>query len=90
MKSSTMIRLPDNVAIDTGTVSDDVYTHGYSLYENEFFVMTRKKKEHNFNFRAPVIEHYLNGISQREITRKASLSPGTVRSMLKDTRIRNV
>ena len=54
--------------------------------------MTRKKKEHihNSDLRALVIEHYLNGDFQREITRKASLNPGTVRSMLKDTKIRNV
>ena len=49
MKSSTMVRLLENVAIDTGTVSEDVYMHGYFLEENEFFVMTRKKKEHIYN-----------------------------------------
>ena len=49
MKSSTMVRLLEDVAIDTVTVSDDVYMHGYFLYENEFFVMTRKKKEHIHN-----------------------------------------
>ena len=52
--------------------------------------MTPKKKEYNSDFRALVIEHYLNGDSQREITTKVFMSRETMRSTLKGTRIRNV
>lgn len=44
--------------------------------------MAPKKKEHSNDVRTLVIEHYLNGDSQREIAEKVMLSRETVRSMI--------
>jgi len=44
--------------------------------------MAPKKKEHSIDLRTLVIQHYLNGDSQREIAKKVLLSRETVRSMI--------